>query len=445
MSNRKRIPERSHLAPRQRQGRGRHREASRTMGDLVAVPGQAGVRLLAAGALGSAALMALPALATTATSVTVAPNSPSTATLARDLITVSPNPPALPGTNGTISANACAIGLCAGYQTSKGADGSTEVQGSAGAGVGFGVAVQTTSEEPSPPGLHAGGVFSASADAPTFLGNFGGSFEIKADLAPLMTGGGSGSSITGTMTLPGVATLATWFGYPNFQSANGIGITFNQDAEGNNGFTIFPTLSVGAEAAARLSIFSGVSTAGTGSSETGGTAAATPASDPFAGLTANSPLTFAEMTYIPPPSAGFPDPATATPSLPSVLPSTGGPTLQQLMSVPMTTSSTATWPDGTPAVSPAAPSAAPASPTAVSPPAAVSPPPAVPPPPVQQDVVPPAPVQQDGVPPATDPPVPTTQTANNTSSQPMVSPTDATNQNPPQVVLAGGYSSPSVG
>jgi hypothetical protein len=68
----------------------------------------------------------------------------------------------------------------------------------------------------------------------------------------------------------------------------------------------------------------------------------------------------------------------------------------------------------------------------------------VPPAPVQQDVTPP-PVQQDVVPPATDPPVPTTQTANNTSSQPMVSPTDPTNQDPAPVQVAGDYSSPSVG
>ena len=48
-------------APQHRQGRGRHREPPRTVGDLVAVPGHAGAGLLAVGAIGSVAMMAMPA------------------------------------------------------------------------------------------------------------------------------------------------------------------------------------------------------------------------------------------------------------------------------------------------------------------------------------------------------------------------------------------------
>ncbi len=61
MSNTKKTAAPLRRGPQHRQGHGRHREPPRTPGDLVAVPGQAGLRVLAAGALGSAALMSMPA------------------------------------------------------------------------------------------------------------------------------------------------------------------------------------------------------------------------------------------------------------------------------------------------------------------------------------------------------------------------------------------------
>ena len=66
MSNRKKAPDAVRRAAQHRQGRGRHREPMRSPGDLVAVPGQAGLKILAAGALGSAALMSLPGAASAA-------------------------------------------------------------------------------------------------------------------------------------------------------------------------------------------------------------------------------------------------------------------------------------------------------------------------------------------------------------------------------------------
>ena len=50
MSNRKKAPDAVRRAAQHRQGRGRHREPVRSPGDLVAVPGQAGLKILAAGA-----------------------------------------------------------------------------------------------------------------------------------------------------------------------------------------------------------------------------------------------------------------------------------------------------------------------------------------------------------------------------------------------------------
>jgi hypothetical protein len=66
MSNRKKLSQSGRRAPQHRQGRGRHREPSQSISDLVAVPGQAGAKFLAVGALGSAAMMALPAGAASA-------------------------------------------------------------------------------------------------------------------------------------------------------------------------------------------------------------------------------------------------------------------------------------------------------------------------------------------------------------------------------------------
>jgi hypothetical protein len=59
MSNKKKLDQRNRPAQQHRPGRGRHREPSTTIGDLVAIPGQVGVKILAAGALGSAALMVM--------------------------------------------------------------------------------------------------------------------------------------------------------------------------------------------------------------------------------------------------------------------------------------------------------------------------------------------------------------------------------------------------
>jgi hypothetical protein len=60
MSNRRKLS-RDYSDPQHRQGRVQHRWPSRLAGDLLALPGQACVMFLAAGALGSAALIAVPA------------------------------------------------------------------------------------------------------------------------------------------------------------------------------------------------------------------------------------------------------------------------------------------------------------------------------------------------------------------------------------------------
>jgi hypothetical protein len=60
MSNRRKLP-RDYSDPQHRQGRVQDRWPSRLVGDLLALPGQACVMFLAAGALGSAALIAAPA------------------------------------------------------------------------------------------------------------------------------------------------------------------------------------------------------------------------------------------------------------------------------------------------------------------------------------------------------------------------------------------------
>jgi hypothetical protein len=79
MSNRKNLPKPVRIPPH-RHGSGRHRQPARSVGDLVAIPGQAGAKFLAVGVLGSAAMMALPGgAATAATAATVAAGGPASA------------------------------------------------------------------------------------------------------------------------------------------------------------------------------------------------------------------------------------------------------------------------------------------------------------------------------------------------------------------------------
>jgi lysophospholipase L1-like esterase len=100
MSNKKKLlPENRRVAQRGH-GHGRHREPSRTVGDLLAVPGMAGVKVLAAGALGSAAVLSMSGGAASAATAA----SPVTASLAAD---VQPVPAtALPATAATTSSEA---------------------------------------------------------------------------------------------------------------------------------------------------------------------------------------------------------------------------------------------------------------------------------------------------------------------------------------------------
>jgi hypothetical protein len=109
MSNTRKLPAPGDRAPRPRPGRGRHRPPARTIGDRMAVPGQAGAKLLAAGAIGSVAAFALPAVAG-ATAASAAATPVSTATVASAL-----TPPTTPATGqGTQTAAA--------DQTSTGVD-----------------------------------------------------------------------------------------------------------------------------------------------------------------------------------------------------------------------------------------------------------------------------------------------------------------------------------
>ena len=98
MSNRKRLPQPAGWAG-QHPGRGRHRRPTRSVGDLVAVPGHAGARFLAAGALGSAALAALPvggAAAVTAGSAATVTRASAITVLTADI--QGPAAAAAPGT-----------------------------------------------------------------------------------------------------------------------------------------------------------------------------------------------------------------------------------------------------------------------------------------------------------------------------------------------------------
>lgn len=76
MSNRRKLPP-DYSDPQHRQGRVQHRWPSRLVGDLLALPGQACVMFLAAGALGSAALIAVPASAAASAPATPGAGSPA--------------------------------------------------------------------------------------------------------------------------------------------------------------------------------------------------------------------------------------------------------------------------------------------------------------------------------------------------------------------------------
>lgn len=87
MSNRKRLPELRYQAPEHRLRRGRHRQPSRSVGGLIGVPGRMGVKFLAAGALGSAAMVALPIGAGSVASLASTPaGSSPVASLTADIL-----------------------------------------------------------------------------------------------------------------------------------------------------------------------------------------------------------------------------------------------------------------------------------------------------------------------------------------------------------------------
>jgi hypothetical protein len=104
MSNRKRLPQPDRWASAHRQGRGRHRQPTRTVGELVAIPGQAGAKFLAVGALGSVAMMALPAVASAA-----ATSGSSAATAASPAISLTAD--ALPAPAAAVPAPAVPLSL----------------------------------------------------------------------------------------------------------------------------------------------------------------------------------------------------------------------------------------------------------------------------------------------------------------------------------------------
>jgi hypothetical protein len=110
MSNTRKLPSSGGRAPRPGQGRGRHRQPARTIGERMAVPGQAGAKLLAAGAIGSVAAFALPAVAG-ATAASAATTPASTAAVAAAL-----TPPA------TTATGQGATQTAASGQTSTGVD-----------------------------------------------------------------------------------------------------------------------------------------------------------------------------------------------------------------------------------------------------------------------------------------------------------------------------------
>ena len=85
MSNRKKLDSPGRHAPQHRHDRGRHREPGTTIADLVAIPGQVGAKILAAGALGSAAMMVMQPGVTSAAGGTPAPTGVTSSTLTADM------------------------------------------------------------------------------------------------------------------------------------------------------------------------------------------------------------------------------------------------------------------------------------------------------------------------------------------------------------------------
>jgi hypothetical protein len=91
MSNRKKLAQGSQRAPQHRQGHGRHREPTRTIGDLLSMPGQAGAKIVAAGVAG--ATLVIPATAAYASGATAAGGTTA------ELVAL-PAAAQAPGTNG---------------------------------------------------------------------------------------------------------------------------------------------------------------------------------------------------------------------------------------------------------------------------------------------------------------------------------------------------------
>jgi hypothetical protein len=95
MSNRRKLP-RDYSDPQDRQGRVQHRWPSRLVGDLLTLPGQACVMFLAAGALGSAALIAVPASAVASAPATSGTAGSAAVSLTADVQTLSASTPQSP-------------------------------------------------------------------------------------------------------------------------------------------------------------------------------------------------------------------------------------------------------------------------------------------------------------------------------------------------------------
>jgi hypothetical protein len=85
MSNKRKLNQLGGRTLQHRQGRGRHREPGTTIADLVAMPGQVGAKILAAGALGSAAMMVMQPGVTSAAGGTPAPTGVTSSTLTADV------------------------------------------------------------------------------------------------------------------------------------------------------------------------------------------------------------------------------------------------------------------------------------------------------------------------------------------------------------------------
>jgi len=90
MSNKRKLDQRSGRTPNRRQGRGRHRGPG-TIASLAVIPGQAGAKILAAGALGSAAIMVMQPGVASVAGGTAAAARVSSATLTANVVAQAPN------------------------------------------------------------------------------------------------------------------------------------------------------------------------------------------------------------------------------------------------------------------------------------------------------------------------------------------------------------------